>query len=197
MLLEARDPLVELGGRETVGCDERAEAIEIEGAGLRVDLGEESREEGGALALVHGSTARTASRRRLVTAIPCPRSSQSKSPAMGSRYRDRETAASRVLDETSAMKFGPPMSKRLVMGLALSGYLDGAWAAFNQVIQQDPKNAAAIYHLGVVQTAKGELELARDAFRAAAQLDPQYAGDLKGAEQRLGLRQAVRTQNAQ
>jgi hypothetical protein len=42
---------------------------------------------------------------------------------MGSRYRDRETAASRVLDETSAMKFGPPMSKRLVMGLALSGYL--------------------------------------------------------------------------
>jgi tetratricopeptide (TPR) repeat protein len=81
--------------------------------------------------------------------------------------------------------------------LALSGDLDGAWAAFNQVIQQDPKNAAAIYHLGVVQTAKGELELARDAFRAAAQLDPQYAGDLKGAEQRLGLRQAVRTQNAQ
>lgn len=81
--------------------------------------------------------------------------------------------------------------------LAMNGDLDGAWASFQQVIQQNPGNAAALYDLGVVMTAKGELEMARDAFAAAAQLDPQYADELRGAERRLGTRDALRAQNAQ
>ncbi|MEW6434851.1 MAG: tetratricopeptide repeat protein [Myxococcota bacterium] len=83
------------------------------------------------------------------------------------------------------------------VALAMDGDLDGAWASFQQVIQQDPGNAAALYDLGVVMTAKGELELARDAFAAAARLDPQYADEVRGAERRLGTREAMRAQNAQ
>lgn len=81
--------------------------------------------------------------------------------------------------------------------LAMNGDLDGAWASFQQVIQQNPGNAAALYDLGVVMTAKGELEMARDAFAAAAQLDPQYNDEVRGAERRLGTREAMREQNAQ
>lgn len=81
------------------------------------------------------------------------------------------------------------------VALAMSGDLDGAWASFQQVLQQNPGNAAALYDLGVVMTAKGELEMARDAFAAAAQLDPQYADELRGAERRLGTRDAIRAQN--
>lgn len=81
--------------------------------------------------------------------------------------------------------------------LAMNGDLDGAWASFQQVSQQNPGNAAALYDLGVVMTAKGELEMALDAFKAAAQLDPQYGDVVAGAEHRLGTRDAMRAQNAQ
>lgn len=81
--------------------------------------------------------------------------------------------------------------------LALDGDLDGAWTSFQQVIQANPGNAAALYDLGAVMTAKGELEMALDAFKAAAQLDPQYTDEVAGAERRLGTRDAMRAQNGQ
>jgi hypothetical protein len=78
--------------------------------------------------------------------------------------------------------------------LAMEGDLDGAWNAFREVLMKDPNNAAALYDLGVVMTAKGELEQARDAFAAAARLDPQYQDDAEGAAQRLANRDAWRAQ---
>jgi tetratricopeptide (TPR) repeat protein len=80
--------------------------------------------------------------------------------------------------------------------LAMDGDLDGAWASFQQVIQQNPRDAAALYDLGVVLTARGDLELARDAFAAAAKLNPKYEDVLRGAEQRLRTRAAMREQLA-
>lgn len=78
--------------------------------------------------------------------------------------------------------------------LALDGDLDGAWNALRDLVQREPDNAAAWYHLGVVMTAKGELEHAREAFAQAARLDPQYAEDLRDADARLGLRDSFRAQ---
>jgi tetratricopeptide (TPR) repeat protein len=80
--------------------------------------------------------------------------------------------------------------------LAMDGDLDGAWASFQQVIQQNPRDAAALYDLGVVLTARGDLELARDAFAAAAKLNPKYEDVVRGAEQRLRTRAAMREQLA-
>ncbi|MEW5741320.1 MAG: tetratricopeptide repeat protein [Myxococcota bacterium] len=78
--------------------------------------------------------------------------------------------------------------------LAMSGDLDGAWNFFRDLLQREPNNAAALYDLGVVMTAKGELELARDAFQAAAALNPKYADDAEGAQHRIRTRDAIRSQ---
>ncbi|MCC6334065.1 MAG: tetratricopeptide repeat protein [Myxococcales bacterium] len=78
--------------------------------------------------------------------------------------------------------------------LAMNGDLDGAWNYFRELLQKDPGNAAALYDLGVVMTAKGELELALDAFKAAAALNPEYADDAAGAERRISNRAALRAQ---
>jgi hypothetical protein len=82
------------------------------------------------------------------------------------------------------------------VNLAMNGDLDGAWNAFRDLLLKEPNNAAALYDLGVVMTAKGELELARDAFAAAAALDAKYADDAAGAERRLGMRNALRAQRS-
>lgn len=91
-----------------------------------------------------------------------------------------------VVDDEGALKPG--------VQLALDGDLDGAWNALRELVQREPANAAAWYHLGVVMTAKGELESAREAFAQAARLDPQYADELRGADARLGVRDSFRAQ---
>lgn len=78
--------------------------------------------------------------------------------------------------------------------LAVQGDLDGAEAIARQVLAADPENARAIYNLGALFTARGQLEPALDAFRAAAKRDPKYAGYARGAEQRLRDRGVLQDQ---
>jgi len=78
--------------------------------------------------------------------------------------------------------------------LAIDGDLDGAWAYFRDLVAKEPNNAAALYDLAVVMTAKGELEMARDAFAAAARLDPRFRDDAEAAERRVRTRDAIRAQ---
>lgn len=77
--------------------------------------------------------------------------------------------------------------------LAANGDLDGAEAALRAYIEQNPGDARALYNLGAVFTAKGQLEAARDAFVAAAQRDGQYADDAARAERRISDRDRLRS----
>jgi tetratricopeptide (TPR) repeat protein len=45
-----------------------------------------------------------------------------------------------------------------------------------EVLEKDPKNAYAYHWVGVAMYESGELEPARDAYRAAVTLAPKYAG---------------------
>jgi Flp pilus assembly protein TadD len=80
-----------------------------------------------------------------------------------------------------------------------------ALTTLRDVIKADPKNPYAYYYLGVALFESGELEAARDAYRATLTLAPKYlgarvaythvlraVGDLKGAltEGMLALQQA-------
>lgn len=51
-----------------------------------------------------------------------------------------------------------------------------ALTVLRDVIKADPKNAYAYYFLGVSLYEVGELEAARDAYRAAIAISPQYLG---------------------
>lgn len=78
--------------------------------------------------------------------------------------------------------------------LAVQGDLDGAEAIARQVLAADPENARAIYDLGALFTARGQLEPALEAFRAAAKRDPKYLGYARAAEQRLRDRGVLQEQ---
>lgn len=80
--------------------------------------------------------------------------------------------------------------------LAIKGDLVGAQAAFQALVNESPNNAAALYDLGAVLTASGNLEAAQEAFFNAARLDSKYVDAAAGASRRLDLREAVRNQNA-
>jgi tetratricopeptide (TPR) repeat protein len=51
-----------------------------------------------------------------------------------------------------------------------------ALAFLRAVLEKDPKNAYAYHWVGVAMYESGELEPARDAYRAAVTLAPKYAG---------------------
>jgi Tfp pilus assembly protein PilF len=51
-----------------------------------------------------------------------------------------------------------------------------AVVAFGEILKADPKNPYAYHFLGVALYEVGELEPARDAYRAALKLSPQYLG---------------------
>lgn len=78
---------------------------------------------------------------------------------------------------------------------AAAGDLDGAEAAAREVLTAQPENAKAIYNLGAIFTARGQLEQALEAFKAAAQRDSKYVPYRKAAERRLADRGTLEHQS--
>lgn len=74
---------------------------------------------------------------------------------------------------------------------ATKGNLDAAEAVARQVLSSQPNHAAAIYNLGVIFTAKGQLEAALEAFEAAARLNPKYGDAASDAALRIRDRAAL------
>lgn len=89
----------------------------------------------------------------------------------------------RWVDESFRLEDEGPLEP--IVKLAAAGDLDGAEALVRKVLETQPENAKAIYDLGVVFTARGQLEQARDAFKAAAERDPKYKFYLRAADQRI------------
>lgn len=78
--------------------------------------------------------------------------------------------------------------------LAVAGDLDGAERVAREVLAAQPNNAKAIYNLGALFTARGQLEPALEAFRAAAALDKKYVDYARAAERRLADRGVLQQQ---
>jgi len=81
-----------------------------------------------------------------------------------------------------------------IVELAARGDLDGAEALVRSVLATAPENPKAIYDLGVLFTARGQLEQARDAFKAAAARDPKYNWYLADAERRISDRSVLKAE---
>lgn len=80
---------------------------------------------------------------------------------------------------------------------AMKGNLDAAEGVARQVLAQQPNHAGAIYNLGVIFTAKGQLEAALEAFQAAARLHSKYQPAADDAAQRISDRSTLQQRSRQ
>ncbi len=70
--------------------------------------------------------------------------------------------------------------------LLMEGAQTEALTALRDVLEADPQNSYAFYYLGTALFEMGQYETARDAYRAAVRLSPNYLGA------RVGLAQSLR-----